>query len=113
MKALLLFIATASFTLVFGNWINARFSIWTRSIPVDFTHAELEGGGIYRVRLTVPVDQNRLFSSQTQLPDADKDKFSHTSKAKSLPTPGQGLFTVDKKLSLLIAQPASTVALPA
>jgi hypothetical protein len=113
MKALLLFIATAPFTLLSGNWINARFSIWTRSIPVDFPHAKLEGGGIYRVRLTVPVDQNRIFSSQIQLFDADKDKFSHTPKAKSLPTPGQGLFTVDKKHSLLIAQPASRVALPA
>jgi len=113
MKTLLLFVATASFTLLFGNWINATFSIWNRSIPVDFTHAELDEGSIYRVRLTVPVDQNRIFSSQIQLLDADNDKFSHTPKTNSLRKTGQGLFTVDKKRNLLIAQPASTVALPA
>ena len=53
--------------------MNATFSLWSRSIFVDFTHAELDAPGVYKIQLTVPVDHKRIFSSQIRLLDADQD----------------------------------------
>lgn len=113
MRALFLFVAIGSFTLLSGNWVNATFSIWSRSVPVGFANAELDAPGIYRIRLTIPVDQNRIFSSRIGLQDADHDKFLHTPKTKSVYAIGRGLYTIEKQHSLLIAQPTSGAPLPA
>jgi hypothetical protein len=102
-----------SFALLAGNWMNARLSLWSRTIPVDFTHAELNAPGIYKFQLTRPLDQNRMFPSQIRLFDSDQDKFSYTPRTDSLYATGRGLFTIQKKQSLLVAQPVSTVELPA
>ena len=92
--------------------MNATFSLWSRSIFVDFTHAELEGPGVYKIQLTAPVDHKRIFSSQIRLLDADQDKFSYTPRTNSLFANDQGLFTIQKKRSLLIAWPSSQMELP-
>ena len=74
-RVLLILVAFGSFTLLAGEWVNATFSLWSRSIPIDFTHAELNAPGVYKLQLTIPVDQKRIFSSQIRLHDADEDKF--------------------------------------
>jgi hypothetical protein len=111
-RVLLIFVAFGSFALLAGDWVNATFSLWSRSIFVDFTHAELEAPGVYKIQLTVPVDHNRIFSSQIRLLDAHQDKFSYTPRTNSLFANGQGLFTIQKKRSLLIAWPSSQMELP-
>ncbi len=95
--------------------MNATFSLWSRSIFVDFTHAEPDAPGIYKLKLTVPVDHKRIFSSQIRLLDADQDKFSYTPRTNSSFANSQGLFTIQKKRTLLIAWPTSQnqKALPA
>ena len=95
-----------------GDWVNAHFPLLTRSIFVDFTHAELNGPGVYRIRLPVPLDPQRIFPSRIRLLDTDQDKFSFTPKAGSLVASGQGLFTIQKKRNLLVAWPASPTGLP-
>jgi hypothetical protein len=89
-----------------GDWVNAHFSFLGRSTFVDFTHAELNGPGVYRIQLPVPLDLQRIFPSQIRLLDTDQDKFSFTPKADSLVGSGQGLFTIQKKRNLLVAWPA-------
>jgi hypothetical protein len=74
-RVLLIFVAFGSFALLAGDWVNATFSLWSRSIFVDFTHAELDAPGVYKIQLTVPVDHKRIFSSQIRLLDADQDTF--------------------------------------
>jgi hypothetical protein len=113
MRALLIFVAFGSFALLAGDWVNATFSFWRNSIPVDLTHAALDGSGVYKLQLTVPVDQKRIFSSQIRLLDAAGDKFSYTPRMNSLFANTQGLFNIQKKRSLLIAWPTSAIALPA
>jgi hypothetical protein len=56
MRVLFLLLAIGCFTLLSGNWVNATFSIWSRSVPVGFANAELDAPGIYRIQLTIPVD---------------------------------------------------------
>jgi len=111
-KVLLLFTAISSLTLLVGNWVNATFSLWSRSIPLDFTHTELDAPGIYKLRLTTPVDCDRTFPSRIRLLDSYRDRFSYTPRTNSLYTLGRGLFSIQKKRCLLIAQPDSVVALP-
>jgi hypothetical protein len=96
-----------------ADWVNGHFSLLVCSIRVDFTHAQLDGPGVYRIQLPVPLDHQRIFSSQIRLLDTDRDKFSFTPKAESLPASGQGLFTIRKKRSLLVAWPVSPTGLPA
>jgi hypothetical protein len=93
--------------------VNATFSLLSRSIFGDFTHAELDALGFYKLQLTVPVDRNRIFSSQIRLLDADQDRFSYTPRTNSLFAKYQGLFTIQKKRIVLIAWPTSQMALPA
>jgi hypothetical protein len=112
LRILLTFVALASLMLLAGNWLNATFSLWTRSIIVDFTQAEFDPSGVYKLQLTVPVDHKRIFPSQIRLRDADEDKFSYTPRTNSLFSNCQGLFTIQGKSSLLIAWPASPTALP-
>ena len=102
-RVLLIVITFGSYALLAADWVNATFSLWSRSIFVDFTHAELDAPGVYKLQLTVPVDQNRIFSSQIRLLDADRDKFSCTPRTKSLFAKYQGLFTIQKKRIILIA----------
>ena len=113
MRGLLVFVAFGSFALLAVDWVNSTFSLWSRSIFVDFTHAELDAPGVYKLQLTVPVDHKRIFSSQIRLLDADQDKFSYTPRANSSFAKSQGLFTIQEKRSLLIAWPTSQKALPA
>jgi hypothetical protein len=113
MRVLLVFVAFGSFALLAVDWVNSTFSLWSRSIFVDFTHAELDAPGVYKLQLTVPVDHRRIFSSQIRLLDADQDKFSYTPRANSSFAKSQGLFTIQEKRSLLIAWPTSQKSLPA
>jgi hypothetical protein len=113
MRVFLVFVAFGSFALLAVDWVNSTFSLWSRSIFVDFTHAELDAPGVYKLQLTVPVDHKRIFSSQIRLLDADQDKFSYTPRANSSFAKSQGLFTIQEKRSLLIAWPTSQKALPA
>ena len=113
MRVLLVFVAFGSFALLAVDWVNSTFSLWSRSIFVDFTQAELDAPGVYKLQLTVPVDHKRIFSSQIRLLDADQDKFSYTPRANSSFAKSQGLFTIQEKRSLLIAWPTSQKALPA
>ena len=55
----------------------------------------------------------RIFPSQIRLLDVEQDKFSYTPRMNSLFANIQGLFTIQKKRSLLIAWPASAIALTA
>jgi hypothetical protein len=96
-----------------GDWVNAHFSLLGRSISVEFTHAQLDGPGIYRMQLPVSLDHQRMFSSQIRLLDTDRDRFSFTPKAESLLVSGHGLFTIQKKRTLFVAWPASPTGLPA
>lgn len=114
-RVLLVFVAFGSFAFLAVGWVNATFSLWSRSIFVDFTHAEPDAPGIYKLKLTVPVDHKRIFSSQIRLLDADQDKFSYTPRTNSSFANSQGLFTIQKKRTLLIAWPTSQnqKALPA
>jgi hypothetical protein len=113
MRLLLILIVFGSFTLLAGEWMNATFSLWSRSILVDFTQAEIDAPDVYRLQLTIPLDQTWIFSSQIRLYDAYGDKFSYTPRMKSLNASGQGLFTIQNKRSLLVAWPTSSMALPA
>ena len=112
-RVLLIFVALGSFALLAANWVNATFSLWSRSIFVDFTQAELDAPGVYKLQLTVPVEHKRMFSSQIRLFDAGQDKFSYTPRTNSLFTNCQGLFTIQEKSSLLIAWPTFPIGLPA
>jgi hypothetical protein len=109
----LIFVAFGSFALLAGNWVNATFSLWSRTIFVDFAHADLDPPGVYRLRLKIPVDHKRIFPSQIRLLDADQDRFSYTPRTNSLFASCQGLFTIQKNSGLLIAWPTSPMALPA
>jgi hypothetical protein len=112
-RILLFSTAFGSLMILAADWLNGHFSLLSRSIPVDFTRAQLDGPGVYRIQLPVPLDHRRIFPSQIRLLDTDRDKFSFTPKAKILPTNGQGLFTIQKKGSLFVAWPASPKGLPA
>ena len=91
--------------ILFGDWVNAHFSLLGRSIVVDFGRAELNGPGVYQIELPVLLDRHRIFPSQIRLLDTDQDKFSFTPRAESLVAGGQGLFTIQKKRNLLVAWP--------
>jgi hypothetical protein len=112
MNVFFIFVAFGSFTLLAGDWVNATFSLWSRSIPVDFTHAELDAPGVYKLQLTVPVDHKRIFSSQIRLLDADEDKFSYTPRTTRLDGSSQGLFTIQNQRTLFVSWPNSVRALP-
>jgi hypothetical protein len=112
-RVLLVCLAFGSLMVLAGDWVNAHFSLVSRSIFVDFTHAELNEPGVYRIQLLVPLDPQRIFPSQIRLLDTDQDKFSFTPRADSLVVNGQGLFTIQKKGNLLVAWPASPTGLPA
>jgi hypothetical protein len=112
-RVLLILVVFVSFTLLVGDWANARFSFWSRSIFVDFAHAEPDAGGVYTLQLMVPVDYKRIFPSQIRLLDAHQDKFAYTPRTNSLSVNGRGLFTIQKKRLLLIAWPTPSMALPA
>jgi hypothetical protein len=111
-RVLLIFVAAGSLTLLAADWVNGRFSLLSRSISVDFRQAELNSLGVYQLRLTAPVNEQRIFSSRIRLLDADRDQFSYTPRVDSLFANGQGLFTIQKKRRLLIAWPTSLAALP-
>ena len=83
-KGFLVCLAFGSLMILAGDWVNAHFSLVVRSIFVDFTHAELNGPGVYRIQLPVPLDHQRIFPSQIRLLDTDQDKFSFTPRADSL-----------------------------
>jgi hypothetical protein len=83
MRVLFLLVAIGSLTLLSGNWVNATLSIWSRSVSVGFVNAELDAPGIYRIQMTFPVDQNRIFSSRIGLLDVQQAKFLRTPKTKS------------------------------
>jgi hypothetical protein len=112
-RVLLVCLAFGSLMILAADWVNAHFSFLSRSLFVDFTHAELDEPGIYRIQLPVPLDHQRIFASQIRLLDTDHDKFSFTPKADSLATGSQGLFTIQKKRTLLVAWLASPTGLPA
>jgi hypothetical protein len=112
-RALLIFVAFGSFALLAADRVNATFSLWSRSIFVDFTHAKPGPPGVYTLQLAVPVDHERIFSSQIRLLDADQDKFAYTPRINSLFANGQGLFSIQKERSLLIAWATSPMALRA
>jgi hypothetical protein len=97
--------------ILFGDWVNAHFSLLGRSIVVDFGRAELNGPGVYQIQLPVLLDHHRIFPSQIRLLDTDQDKFSFTPRADSLVAGGQGLFTIQKKRNLLVAWPISPTGL--
>jgi hypothetical protein len=109
-NVLLVCLAFGSFALLALDWMNATFSFWSRSISVDFTHAELNAPGLYKLRLQASVDQKRMFSSQIRLVDANRDRFSYTPKLRSSFSEYQGLFTIQEKRILLIAWPTSQKA---
>jgi hypothetical protein len=110
-RKLLVCVALGSFVLISVDRTNAISSFWSRSIKVDFTHAELSAPGVYKLQLRAPVDHKRMFSSKIRLLDADQDKFSYTPRADSFFAKYQGLFTIQEKRILLIAWPTSQMAL--
>ena len=83
-KVLLVCMAFGSLMILAGDWVNAHFSLFGRSVVVDFAHAELNGTGVYQIQLPVPLDPQRIFPSQIRLRDTDQDKFAFTPRRDSL-----------------------------
>jgi hypothetical protein len=110
-KVLLVCMAFGSLMILAGDWVNVHFSLFGRSVVVDFAHAELNGTGVYQIQLPVPLDHQRIFPSQIRLLDTDQDKFSFTPRADSLVAGGHGLFTIQKNRNLLVAWPVSPTGL--
>src|ERR1700740_482617 len=98
----LVLVACGSLALVVANWVNATFSLWNLSIPVDLTLVQLYKQGVYRLHIAVPVDSGRIFPSRIRLLGTDQGKFFYTPRDNSLYTVGRGLFTIQKRKSLLI-----------
>jgi hypothetical protein len=111
-KVALLLVAFGSLTLLAADRLNATFSVWSRPVPLDLAHAQLDRQGVYRSQLTVPVDPGRIFPSRIWLLDADQDRFFYTPSINSLYTVGRGLFTIQKKNSLLFTLPSADKELP-
>jgi hypothetical protein len=105
--------AFGSLMILAGDWANAHFLLLGHSIVVDFSHAELNGLGVYQIQLPISLDHRRIFPSQIRLLDTDQDKFSFTPRADSLVAGGRGLFTIQKKRDLLVAWPISPTGLQA
>ena len=104
-------VAAGCLSLVAGNWVNATFSIWNHSVPIDLRPAQLERPGVYAQQLLVSVDSGRIFPSRIRLTDRAQDKFVYTPNVASLYKLGHGLFTIQKKNHLLVTMPSSQTVL--
>ena len=109
----LVLVACGSLALVVANWVNATFSLWNLSIPLDLTQVQLDKQGVYRLQLAAPVDSGRIFPSRIRLLDTEQGKFFYTPRANSLYSVGRGLFTIQKGKSLLITFPSAEKEVPA